>query len=79
MVGQFGFLRRDTSSCEYACWDVGCGVVGGLRGRVTMVMDDPAWASSGVPHTITKGVASSIGLNKEAVETYHQKMEGVKG
>lgn len=28
-VGQFGFLRRDTSSCEYACWDVGCGVVGG--------------------------------------------------
>lgn len=73
-VGQFGFLRRDTSSCEYAC----CGVVlwcsWGLRGHVTVVMYDPGQASSGAPHTRTKGVASSNRLNKETVEMYRPRL-----
>lgn len=41
---------------------------------MTGVMDDPGLASSGVPRTITKGVASSIGLNKETEEMQYQKM-----
>lgn len=49
-----------------------------MRGHVTAVMDDLGRASSGVPHTITKGVASSIGLNKESVEMPRQKMSGEK-
>lgn len=69
-MGQFGFLRHDTSSCEYACWDVGCRVVGGGAGYVMAdsVMDDPGRASSGVHHTTTKGAASSVGFNKETAE-----------
>lgn len=51
-----------TSSCEYACWDVGCGVVRG--GHVTGLMDDLGRASPGVPHTVTKGVTISIRLWK---------------
>lgn len=66
-MGQFGFLRRDTSSCEYACWVAGCGVDGGAGRHVTAMMDDQGRASSGVPHIETKGVASSIGLNEEDV------------
>lgn len=67
-MGQFGFLRHDTGSCEYACWSVGCRIVGGEYVMADSVMDDPGRASSGVPHTITKGAASSVGFNEEIAE-----------
>lgn len=46
----------------------------GGAGTGDAVMDDPGRASSGVSHTVTKGAVSSVGLNNEALETYHQKI-----
>lgn len=48
--------------------------VGG--GHVTELMDDRGRASSGVPHTVTKGFQSSTGLNKEDVAMRQQEMGG---
>lgn len=52
---------------------VGRGAVAGCGGRVTGVMDDPGRASSGVPRTVTKGAASSIGLNKEYMAMHRHR------
>ena len=58
----------------WAVEELGVEGTGRGGGHVTGVMDDQGRASSGVPHTRTKGVASSIGLNKETVEMWQQKM-----
>lgn len=41
---------------------------------MTVVMYDPGQASPGVPHTRTKGVASSNRLDKETVAMYRQRL-----
>lgn len=67
-MGQFRFLKQDTSSCEYACWDA-CRAIEKLRVvDVTGVMDDPSWTSSAVPFTITIGFPSSTGIKIETME-----------
>lgn len=75
-MGQFGSLRRDTSSCEYACRDVGWGgLLEGGRVRVTGVTDDTSLASSGAPHTVTKGMRVPLDLMKRLRKWSSRKEE----
>lgn len=54
-MGQLRFLKKDTSSCEYACWDP-CRTIEKLElVDVTGMMNDPSRTSSAVPFTIIIG------------------------
>lgn len=64
-VVQFSFQRRDTSACEYACWELGYGELGVAGTRDKSDGCRAEHVSPGLPHKNKRSWnKSSIGLNE---------------